>query len=201
MERHGSIREEVVRRGREIYERSLSYELEPERLGELVVLDALGVENEVDEDEMRTCQRLAERRPNPEWRFFMKVGYNAAHGIGARPRRLSREPDDPRSCEVMGRGEDDARFGEPEDFPSEEDRIQFAPSDQIGAWEEIERWLPNATGFSVCDALVTDLSSLEDFMETDFDNPEKTSGAAPTTILRQSPGSGQERRSCVTAWT
>ncbi len=35
MERHGSIREEVVRRGREIYERSLSYELEPERLGEL----------------------------------------------------------------------------------------------------------------------------------------------------------------------
>lgn len=74
----------------------------------------------------------------------------------------------------MGPGEDDTRFEEPEDFPTEESRIQFAPSDQIEEWEEeIERWLPDATGFSIYDALVTDLSGLEDFMETDLDNPRE----------------------------
>lgn len=78
-----ATREEVVRRGREIYERSLSCELE-----QLGVLDAQSGDYEVDEDEMRACERLAERHPNPGWRFFMKVGYNAAHGIGARPRRF-----------------------------------------------------------------------------------------------------------------
>lgn len=50
--------------------------------------------------------------------------------------------------------------------------IEFAPSSLIEEWEEeIERWLPEATGHSVYGALVTDLSALEDFMETDYDNP------------------------------
>jgi hypothetical protein len=63
-------------------------------------------------------------------------------------------------------------FTRPEDFLDEEGRIRFAPSDQIGEWEEeIERWLPEAVGYSIFDALVTDLSGLTDFMETDLENP------------------------------
>lgn len=70
--------------------------------------------------------------------------------------------------------EDDNRFEDSEDFPGEEGEIHFAPSDQIGEWEEeIERWLPEATGFSVFGALVTDLSALDDFLEMDFDNPRE----------------------------
>lgn len=63
-------------------------------------------------------------------------------------------------------------FTRPEDFLDEEGRISFAPSDQIGEWEEeIERWLPEAVGYSIFDALVTDLSGLADFMEMDLDKP------------------------------
>jgi len=63
-------------------------------------------------------------------------------------------------------------FTRPEDFLDEEGEIRFAPSDQIGEWEEeIERWLPEAVGYSIFDAFVTDLSDLRDFMETDLENP------------------------------
>lgn len=64
-------------------------------------------------------------------------------------------------------------FSRPEDFLDENGKIRFAPSDQIGEWEEeIERWLPEAVGYSIFDALVTDLSDLRDFMETDLENPQ-----------------------------
>ncbi len=63
-------------------------------------------------------------------------------------------------------------FARPEDFLDEEGGIRFAPSDQIGEWEEeIERWLPEAVGYSIFEALVTDLSDLRDFMEADLENP------------------------------
>ncbi len=63
-------------------------------------------------------------------------------------------------------------FAHPEGFLDEEGEIRFAPSEQIGEWiEEIERWLPEAVGYSIFDAFVTDLSDLRDFMETDFENP------------------------------
>jgi hypothetical protein len=59
----------------------------------------------------------------------------------------------------------------------EEGEIRFAPSDQIGEWEEeIQRWLPEAVGYSIFDAFVTDLSDLRDFMETDLENPRTDEG-------------------------
>ncbi len=72
-------------------------------------------------------------------------------------------------------GDDPGRsepFTRPEDFLDEEGEIHFAPSEQIGEWvEEIERWLPEAVGYSIFEAFVTDLSDLRDFMETDLENP------------------------------
>jgi len=48
------------------------------------------------------------------------------------------------------------------------DEIRFAPDDQIGEWEkEVERWLPEAVGYSIYDALLTDESDLTDFMDTE----------------------------------
>ncbi len=68
-------------------------------------------------------------------------------------------------------------FARPEDFLDEGGEIRFAPSDQIGEWEEeIERWLPEAVGYSIFDAFVTDLSDLRDFMETDLENPRTDEG-------------------------
>ena len=54
-------------------------------------------------------------------------------------------------------------------YPFEDmDEIRFAPDDQIGEWEEeIERWLPEAVGYSVYDVLITDDSHLDDFMDTE----------------------------------
>ncbi len=72
-------------------------------------------------------------------------------------------------------GDDSGRrepFTRPEDFLDEGGEIRFAPSDQIGEWEEeIERWLPEAVGYSIFDAFVTDWSDLRDFVETDLENP------------------------------
>jgi hypothetical protein len=71
--------------------------------------------------------------------------------------------DDPGRCEP---------FTHPEEFLDEEGKIRFAPAEQIGEWvEEIERWLPEAVGYSIFDAFVTDLSDLRDLMETDVENP------------------------------
>lgn len=46
--------------------------------------------------------------------------------------------------------------------------MRFASDDQAGEWEEeIERWLPEAVGYSVYDALLTDLSDLTDFVDNE----------------------------------
>jgi hypothetical protein len=63
-------------------------------------------------------------------------------------------------------------FARAEDFLDDGGEIRFAPSDRIGEWvEEIERWLPEAVGYSIFGVLVTDLSDLRDFMETNLENP------------------------------
>ena len=46
------------------------------------------------------------------------------------------------------------------------DEIKLASQDQISEWEEeVERWLPEAVGYSVYEALLTDCSDLTGFMD------------------------------------
>lgn len=55
--------------------------------------------------------------------------------------------------------------------------IRFAPDDQIGEWEEeVERWLPEAVGYSVHDALLTDDADLTDFMDIEPTGEETDEG-------------------------
>lgn len=50
--------------------------------------------------------------------------------------------------------------------PFEGKDIKLAPDTGIIEWEtEVERWLPEAVGYSVYDALLTDGSDLTDFMD------------------------------------
>lgn len=95
--------EEVGRRAWEIYEQSLSYELEPEHVGQFVVVDVTTGDyflSDTTHAGFPTSEGASEKAEasNPSGEFFLlKVGYRAAYGIGARPKRLPREPGDPRA--------------------------------------------------------------------------------------------------------
>lgn len=55
--------------------------------------------------------------------------------------------------------------------------VRFAPDDQIAEWEEeVERWLPEAVGYSVRDALLTDGANLTDFMDMEPTGEHTQSG-------------------------
>ncbi len=82
-------REAFAQRGEEYYERVLRSKLEPRHVGKYLVLDIESGDYEVDADEVSALDRAAAKHPD---RFFyiMRVGYTAAGGIGARPRRRTR---------------------------------------------------------------------------------------------------------------
>lgn len=71
----------MARRGRELYERDIRPVVEPEHIGEFVVLDVLTGEYEVGPDQLAASQRLRARLPN-SIRFATRVGYRAAGRVG-----------------------------------------------------------------------------------------------------------------------
>ena len=75
--------EEIARRGQEHYDRFLRAKIEPEHTGEFLVLDVETGEYELDEDEMAAIQRASTRHPDGQF-YILRVGYRAAHCIGAR---------------------------------------------------------------------------------------------------------------------
>ncbi len=80
MERH-----EVSRRGKEIYERSIRREVEPEHDGRFVAVDVESGEYALADDELEAFDRAREKAPEGVL-FLIRVGYPAAHRIGARLR-------------------------------------------------------------------------------------------------------------------
>ncbi len=87
MDGHGEAKlkaEEIARRGREIYERDIrSEEFDREHRGEFLVVDVTSGEHELDPNEAEAFDRAEDK--NPEGLFYlMRVGYRAAHRIGAR---------------------------------------------------------------------------------------------------------------------
>jgi hypothetical protein len=82
MERRGLTKEEVVRRGREIYEREIRAKVEPEHDGEFLVVDVTTSSYEMAGDGITAARRIRER--NPEALLcFLRIGHAAAYKIGA----------------------------------------------------------------------------------------------------------------------
>jgi hypothetical protein len=81
VERHGLTKEEVVRRGREIYEREIRTKVEPEHDGEFLVVDVTTGSYEVDESDVAASDRALQKNPNAVL-YLMRVGSRAAYRIG-----------------------------------------------------------------------------------------------------------------------
>jgi hypothetical protein len=82
MERRGLTKEEVVRRGREIYEREIRAKVEPEYDGEFVVIDVTTGSYEMAAEGITAARRIRERNPEASL-CFLRVGRAAAYRIGA----------------------------------------------------------------------------------------------------------------------
>jgi ribosome biogenesis protein Nip4 len=75
-------KEEVVRRGREIYEREIRAKVEPEHDGEFVVVNVESGAYEVSESDVEVSDRALRKNPNAALNF-LRVGRPAAYRIGA----------------------------------------------------------------------------------------------------------------------
>jgi hypothetical protein len=75
--------EEVVRDGREIYEREVRARVEVAYDGEFVVVDVTTGDWEVDEDDVAASERALTRNPDAVL-YFARVGRRAAYRLGTR---------------------------------------------------------------------------------------------------------------------
>ncbi len=75
--------EEVVRGGREIYEREIRAQVEASHDGEFVVVDIITGAWDVDVDDVAASERVLARNPDAVL-YFARVGRRAAYRLGAR---------------------------------------------------------------------------------------------------------------------
>lgn len=79
---------EVVRRGREIYERDIREEVEADHDGEFLVVDVSTGLWEVDRSDVAASERALAKNPDAAL-YFMRVGRPAAYRLGAGAARSS----------------------------------------------------------------------------------------------------------------
>jgi hypothetical protein len=84
-----SEKEEVARRGTEIYQCLVKPQLRPEDKGRLVAIDVDTGAFEVADTMHAACRRLRERHPDAQV-WGVRAGYVAVHSFGGR--RLPEEP-------------------------------------------------------------------------------------------------------------
>ncbi|MBA2714372.1 MAG: hypothetical protein H0U55_12570 [Rubrobacteraceae bacterium] len=87
MDVHGEAKqkaEEIARRGREIYAQDIrSEKFDREHDGEFLVVDVTTGEYELGPDEAEAFGQAEDKNPKGLF-YLMRVGYRAAHRIGAR---------------------------------------------------------------------------------------------------------------------
>jgi len=83
MERHGLTKEEIVRRGWELYERDIRPKVEPEHERRFLVLDVRSGEYALADDELEAFDLAHEKAPNGIF-YLMRIGHLAPHRIGGR---------------------------------------------------------------------------------------------------------------------
>lgn len=81
MSSRGYTKEEIVRLGREIYEREIREKVEPEHDGEFVVVDVESGYYEVSKSDVEASDRILRRNPDALL-YFLRVGHPAAYRIG-----------------------------------------------------------------------------------------------------------------------
>ena len=73
--------DEIVARGKEIYEKQLKSKLEPQNLGKYLVIDIETGEYEMDENDLQAALRAYQKNPAGA-RFEMQIGYATSGTIG-----------------------------------------------------------------------------------------------------------------------
>lgn len=73
--------DEIVARGKEIYEKQLKSKLEPQNLGRFLVIDIETGEYELDEDDLTAALRAYKKNPDGA-RYEMQIGYPTSGTIG-----------------------------------------------------------------------------------------------------------------------
>lgn len=74
-------REEIARIGREIYERDIRPEVEPDHRGEFVVVDVDSGDYEIANEALTATNTLRQRRPGAV-PYLMRIGHAAAYRLG-----------------------------------------------------------------------------------------------------------------------
>jgi hypothetical protein len=74
--------QEVTRRGREIYERRIRSEVDPEHEGRFLAVDVESGEYALADNELEAFDRALEKKPEGVL-YLLRVGRPAAHRIGA----------------------------------------------------------------------------------------------------------------------
>ncbi len=73
--------DEIVARGKNIYETQLKQILEPNYIGKFLVIDIETGEYEIDEDDMSAALKSYNKKPNAV-HFEMQIGYAASGTLG-----------------------------------------------------------------------------------------------------------------------
>jgi hypothetical protein len=76
-------KEEMARRGQELYESGIRQQVETENEGEIVAIDIETGDFEVDEDVVPATNRLFERNPDAQ-PWVIRIGHRAVDHFGAR---------------------------------------------------------------------------------------------------------------------
>jgi hypothetical protein len=77
----GHTTEEIARRGREVYEREIRREVDPEHRGRFLVLDVRSGDYEIADDDLDASEQLLERLPDALL-YGLRIGEGAAYRIG-----------------------------------------------------------------------------------------------------------------------
>jgi hypothetical protein len=72
--------EEIARRGEAIYDRDIRPKVEPDRVGEFVIVDVLTGEYEVARDDLTASHRMLDRNPDAVM-YGIRIGSAAAYRI------------------------------------------------------------------------------------------------------------------------
>ncbi len=81
MRRANIQKEEIARRGNEIYESKIRPVVESAHLGKFLVLDVDTAEYEIDSDEIKAFDRAIARHPHGTL-YLIRIGQVAAHQLG-----------------------------------------------------------------------------------------------------------------------
>jgi hypothetical protein len=76
-------KEELARRGKELYESQIRQQVEPNNFGRIVAIDIETGAFEVDDDTLVASDRLLEKCPNAQT-WFIRIGHRGVHRFGWR---------------------------------------------------------------------------------------------------------------------